>query len=96
MGRNNKDQNPGEELHGRSAPKVAKRGDGVEEEDEEELAVVVVGRAMYCNKEKSEQDKEIHAGVGVEKQTQRETKSHGGCRSERDDPALTAMWCFLA
>lgn len=67
-----------------------------EQEVEEELLLVVVGRAMYCNKEKSEQDKEIHAGVGVEKQTQRDTKSHGGCKSERDDSALTANLVFLA
>lgn len=39
-----------------------------EEEDEKELAV---GRAMHCNKEKCEQDKDIRAWVEVEIQTQR-------------------------
>lgn len=64
--RNNKAQNPGEVLQGRSCTQVTKRGDV--EEDEEELGM---GRALHCNKEKSVQDKDVQAWVGREMQTQR-------------------------
>lgn len=62
---NNKKAKPRRDAPREECTRVTKRGDGEEEEE------LVVGRAMYCNKEKSEQDKDIQAWVEVEMQTQR-------------------------
>lgn len=69
---NNKVQNPGEMLQGKSAP----RSQSEEEEDQEEL---VVGRAMYCNKEKSEPDKDTEAGEW--RYRHKETKRYSYCNT---------------
>ncbi|TNN86760.1 hypothetical protein EYF80_002943 [Liparis tanakae] len=71
-------QNPGEMLHGKSAPGSQREAMGVEEEEEEKPEV---GRAMHCNKEKRSESWCV----------QGRQQAHGDTRDRRPDKVLTGI-----